>query len=373
MPHLLEERDPQHQGNLAAGLLVGAESSGRPSRNPFEEFLLRLFSSEAGNDTLVSIGEGTGHETDRGDDDMRLCGCGCGQATNSDDREFLRGHHRKHKVNLINRMRQGDRRAMQELSRRGWYDYRQVGIELEVLIPRDIAYNREEAKRLVAERLREAGVEAWAEGYNHATKDHWKVVPDASVAGDGYYGVEVVSPPLKGRETWWQIEAVCDTLDELGAVVNRSCGLHVHVDADDLAVGEIQNLVRTYIRHEGELDQRVAPSRRGDHNTYCRSLSTMIRTGDMERAWTKHDLAASSADRYAKLNLKALTRHGTVEFRQHQGTRNTEKVSHWVDLVVRMVDLARCGGSQGFGSIDEQLGLSDEDQAWWQERIRELS
>ena len=44
--------------------------------------------------------------------------------------------------------------------------------------------------------------------------------------------------------------------------------------------------------------------------------------------------------RYHKLNLESLVRHGTVEFRQHSGTVDGEKMANWVMLVGGFVECA---------------------------------
>ena len=63
---------------------------------------------------------------------------------------------------------------------------RKFGIELEIA-------GISQATALRA--LSAAGIQAQAEGYNHNTRSHWKLVRDASVRG----GFEVVSPVLEGE------------------------------------------------------------------------------------------------------------------------------------------------------------------------------
>ena len=39
-------------------------------------------------------------------------------------------------------------------------------------------------------------------------------------------------------------------------------------------------------------------------------------------------------DRYRKLNLVSLFKHGTIEFRLHQGTHSIEKITNWIYLLI---------------------------------------
>ena len=45
-------------------------------------------------------------------------------------------------------------------------------------------------------------------------------------------------------------------------------------------------------------------------------------------------------NRFRKLNLTSFWRHGTVEFRHHQGTVEPQKAEFWVKLCLRMVAAA---------------------------------
>jgi len=208
---------------------------------------------------------------------------------------------------------------------------RTFGIELEV-----IADGHQVARNMTA-----AGLPTQYEGYNHRTRNVWKVVYDASVSG----GCELVSPPLKGIEGLEQIETACRVLNEMGARVNRSCGFHVHHDARDFKVQNLRNVVQLYAAYESEIDKMMPASRRGNANGFLRSLKqhACLET-------SAHGIVASqnvsyrTDARYTKVNVNAFTQHGTVEFRQHSGTVDAEKVIAWVILTQRMME--RCKGTR---------------------------
>jgi hypothetical protein len=44
--------------------------------------------------------------------------------------------------------------------------------------------------------------------------------------------------------------------------------------------------------------------------------------------------------RYRKLNIESYVTHGTVEFRQHQGTTNAAKIINWIKLTQAIVERA---------------------------------
>ena len=185
--------------------------------------------------------------------------------------------------------------------------------------------------------LRNAGLTAQIERYNH--EDHadgtWKIVTDGSV----HNGHEVVSPILHGEDG---IEAACraaDALEEAGAKIDKTCGLHVHFDAANLTAGEIRTACLRYAKFETEIDAFMPKSRRGNENRYCQSTSgCFLNNLRFMRATDKNALANSQRDRYFKINLQAYLRHHTIEFRQHSGTVNSTKVENWVRFLAAFLD-----------------------------------
>ena len=207
------------------------------------------------------------------------------------------------------------------------------GVELEVIMPRN--NDSDPGRTALAEALTAAGAQARSESYNHTTRPYWKLTTDGSI---GYINSEVVSPILLGEDGFHQLKIAVDAIDTFGCRVNRTTGLHVHVGARERfgqQVGFFKELVRTYAKFESTLDSLVAPSRRATNNTYCGPVRWHER---IEAATNINELRrAYGGNRFVKLNLEAFTAHGTVEFRQHQGTTNAQKVENWVKLCLRLV------------------------------------
>ena len=206
------------------------------------------------------------------------------------------------------------------------------GVELEVTMPR--GNSGDEGARNLARLLTENGVDCQAEGYNHLTRPHWKIVTDASI---GYQNREIVSSVLRGEDGLEETRKVCGLLQQFGCGVDQQCGMHVHVGMRDRfheRIGVFKEVLRTYHKYESILDQLMAPSRRAQRNAYCGS----VRWNEIiERAANVEDLRNAYGDR-AKVNFAgAYWRHGTVEFRHHQGTVNGEKATKWIALCLRLV------------------------------------
>jgi hypothetical protein len=213
----------------------------------------------------------------------------------------------------------------------------------------------------VAQAVREAGLDCLVEGYNHITRPHWKVVTDGSVKVNGISGLggEIVSPILSGIEGFEQIEKVCRALKSAGASVNITCGLHVHHDARDFRTETFKNLIKIYRRFEPTIDELVAPSRRENTNTYCQTLAR-INMEEILKKNTLQQIIPLYGNRYRKLNLHSFATHGTVEFRQHQGTIDADKIINWIKLTQAMVQRAvdrpvRKGTAADWGTFKDYI------------------
>lgn len=188
-----------------------------------------------------------------------------------------------------------------------------------------------------------AGFPCRAENYGHSTGTNWKVVPDGSVD----YGFEVVSPVLSGEDGIAQVKAIAAALVAAGASVDKQCGLHVHVGANDLTASDIMNCMKRYAAHETAIDAFMPFSRRETNSMYCQPvrsalgyIQSRMSTGTLEGV-SARALCELHNERYYKLNVSAFLRHGTLEFRQHSGTVSGMKMENWIRFCVNFVEASR--------------------------------
>lgn len=201
---------------------------------------------------------------------------------------------------------------------------RTCGIELEF-----DAISRENLAECILT-INERGVGISREQYNHSTREHWKIVPDASLSGG--HPMELVSPPLTPLQAVEQLEVILDVLNAKGCTVNRSCGFHVHHHAPRYNGKRLKYLVNHFCKNERNFDSIVSPSRRDSRWAASNKahLRTMVVDGAINTRTT----------RYLKLNLQAFARQGTIEIRQHQGTLDLEKIAYWIIFTQALV--TRC-------------------------------
>ena len=180
--------------------------------------------------------------------------------------------------------------------------------------------------------LEREGIACEVERYNHTTRSHWKVTTDISVRGSEHTG-ELVSPILKGEDGMAQLEKVCEVMNRLGCQVNRSCGLHVHIDSRDLEAQQIKSVAKRYQKYQSSINTLMPRSR---HNgMYCQTIQDQY-IARMERATSKHGVAMAWG-KFHVVNLNNVSGRGSIEFRQHSGTTDFRKISGWINFLQQFV------------------------------------
>eukprot|EP00211_Chloroparvula_japonica_P002655 CAMPEP_0119119888 /NCGR_PEP_ID=MMETSP1310-20130426/1185_1 /TAXON_ID=464262 /ORGANISM="Genus nov. species nov., Strain RCC2339" /LENGTH=457 /DNA_ID=CAMNT_0007109347 /DNA_START=81 /DNA_END=1454 /DNA_ORIENTATION=- len=224
------------------------------------------------------------------------------------------------------------------------------GVELELLIGERRGFSAER----VAEELEHVGISARSVGYSKAVVPYWKVVSDSSLScprGDeNCLRFELVSPILWGRQGIDDLSVVIGILNEMGVTVNRSCALHCHVDAGEFSQMELNKICAQFVKYEEAFDLMMPRSRTGNSNRYARSNRAAC-FGKTDNSHVNHlcltrrnpgglqALLNPGQDRYYKLNLMRLYKESpTIEFRQHGGTCNFEKVRAWVMLLLKFCE-----------------------------------
>lgn len=149
------------------------------------------------------------------------------------------------------------------------------------------------------------------------------------------------------------VPKILDVLNGMGARVNKSCGLHVHLDQRHTPDASIpfQKLVRSLRL----LYTVIPPSRRA--NRYCR-----------RNRHGRFDVAARG-NRYRAINASAYYKYKTIEVRLFGGTLDATKIINWIEVLHAIVDGAvmnRC--PKNFDTARNHWQLSDENVTWLKTR-----
>lgn len=198
----------------------------------------------------------------------------------------------------------------------------------------------------------------------HTDIAQFKLVPDGSISGEN--AAECVTPALNGDKNGYKsLELCCKALNESGAAVNCSCGLHVHIGAAGMSGEQYVNVFKNYKRLEAVIDSFLAPSRR--NSQWAKSL----RGYDFNDCHNVCDVCDKmNDDRYHKVNPCSYARHRTIEFRQHQGSTNFVKIKNWVNFCAKLVAYSMNNVlTSDISSVDEIPFLNATEKRYFKSRV----
>ena len=204
------------------------------------------------------------------------------------------------------------------------------------------------------------------ERYNHQTQDYWKMVYDTSLDThrDYQFQTELVSPILQGESGFNELRTISNFIEQDdNTKVNKSCGTHIHLGINkywddrrltaEQKIRAMKNLFMIYTKFQDEIDSILSPSRRSSR--WARNLlgNDIQNWTDEKRKKTLRNFSRRlnnkqtiseiwqmTGTRYTVINLQNWVNRGTVEFRQHQGTQNSEKIKHWIIFLMKLVERA---------------------------------
>ena len=182
----------------------------------------------------------------------------------------------------------------------------------------------------------------------------WKFMSDGSItaerkAGDqrvsasSEYRTEMVSP-ICSYEDIIPIQEIIRELKKHGAITNKTCGIHVHVDASPFDARTLRNITNIMASKE-DLIYKALKVSVARENQYCHKVEERFleelnqkkpKTLDgVERIWYGGDSRRYEHyddSRYHCLNLHSVFQKGTVEFRLFNGTLHAGKIKAYIQF-----------------------------------------
>jgi len=207
----------------------------------------------------------------------------------------------------------------------------------------------------------------------------WKFMSDSSISAQKRsgrqivgatddYKTEMVSPICR----WEDIEKVQELirkLREAGAIVNDSCGIHVHVDASSVNANTLRNITNIMASKEDliykALQVTVARQHRWCKPVDARFLEELNRRkpktlNEVSRIWYNGGDRSSvhyDDSRYHCLNLHSVFQKGTVEFRLFNSTTHAGKIKAYIQFCLAISAQAlnqRCASRQKTQTTNEK-------------------
>ena len=201
------------------------------------------------------------------------------------------------------------------------------------------------------------GLECEIESVCDVAKGHhnFKIEQDGSLRNSG---VEFISPPITSDQAvpqFKKLHSVIQYYKKADAFTART-SIHVHANCANLEDVEVRNIVYMYALFEEVFFMLCSPVRRS--NIHCTPL-----TETYLPSFYKHQLPAllNKWHKYTALNIKPLSKQGTIEFRHMHGHDDAELLGVWIKAIERLIE---CGRNNPINKHTLTMGNIQE---WFQE------
>ena len=195
---------------------------------------------------------------------------------------------------------------------------------------------------------KEIGIEIEIEGRNliREVPKFWNVVEDNSLRAEAPYGAfeYVLKIPVSRAKVSQRLNFLQEELRKGGSVLRPSdrCGVHIHVNCQELTCKQTMNFALLYLVFENLLVRWCGSEREG--NLFCLRASdadTILHGLSICMERDNFHYVQKSDFRYASINLAALQKFGTLEFRSMGTPKNFNKINNWVRLLLKVFDSSK--------------------------------
>jgi len=173
----------------------------------------------------------------------------------------------------------------------------------------------------------------WENGFREewiGTKNHRYGENTYSKIGWDGSEFEIKTPILKGTKGFNDLKTVVNLLGEEGCYTTEEDGLHVHHNAPEFIGNKplIVKLLRSWKNNEQHIAEFIDQDRVSwsmDYDGPCPSFSNAT----VDEYESSNRVLFGSWERF-NLNVNALTKHGSVEFRFHEGSLIWDEIESWI-------------------------------------------
>lgn len=167
---------------------------------------------------------------------------------------------------------------------------------------------------------------------------NFEVKFDETLAGspENTYGVEITSPILSRHRDRELFEEFLTKLDDMNIVAfPEKGGIHIHISASDLSVGDYKKLLRKFLADKEELYSRFQPNKgRGLQDVFVKMQLEKLEGHD-------NNVKINTVDKRIFQNrgpIAYIPRLETIEFRLFNSTTDPERIREMIDFSLDYLD-----------------------------------
>jgi hypothetical protein len=196
------------------------------------------------------------------------------------------------------------------------------------------------------------GIEIECEGKNlpFLTQGYWHSEDDGSLRGvyPDSRCEYVLSKPIPFRECAVAIQELVGAMktNKATPVFSFRTSVHIHMNVGDYTEEQLLNLIYTYLLLEEALINYCGKERKG--NRFCLRLNDAEAILETLQMFVNRDLGymirnanLEQSVRYASINLAAIAKYGSLEFRGMRGTLDEGVLNNWIGILWTMGNWAK--------------------------------
>lgn len=185
----------------------------------------------------------------------------------------------------------------------------------------------------------EVGIEIEMEGVNLASNvKGWLNEADGSLRGEAME--YILSAPVPRDKVKTALKALQDNLRDNGAKLEPSdrCGVHIHINCQDMTIQQAINFAVMWLIFEDVLVKYCGEDREG--NLFCERakdaefLIQMLINAQVYQSLNYFDQHL----RYSAINMTAIPKFGSIEFRTLRSPKNFATIADWADILLALKD-----------------------------------
>lgn len=211
----------------------------------------------------------------------------------------------------------------------------------------------------------------------------WQIDCDGSIQRENGGDQNELVTPILTYEDIPKLQEVVRKLKAAGAVVNKSCGMHVHVESRNHNVDSLKNLFKLFYKHEDMLYTalRVYNRREREYTKKLKNnLNDFVRNIDQFNSVSRlADAYSDNADddaRYSGMNIERVydegINDGTIEFRLFNATLHAGRMRRNIVLALAMSAYAINESVRNISNVNtnienmknflNSIGITEEDE-----------
>jgi hypothetical protein len=191
------------------------------------------------------------------------------------------------------------------------------------------------------------GIEIECEGAYMKAIDSafWKTEDDGSLRGEYPHSRAefVLKKPIPKKYVEAALDDLINNQKEAKFKFSFRTSTHVHVNCLGLTLDEFAAFAYLYLMFEDVFIRYCGEERRG--NRFCLRVQDAEQQQDalfslLKEGWAAAQYINQDSYRYSAMNLAALPKYGSVEFRSMRGTMDKEVLLNWTSALISLRDAA---------------------------------